>query len=260
MEHLSKSFQGFKKTVKSLIGIQQKEEKSYLCIRCHFLTKTSDDITLKYCAKCGEVLPKDSDLNLKLKIVILGDAVVGKSALMHRFVDDTYTNHYQMTIGVDFMNKLSFNIGNNKFVDLQIWDVSGQERYRTLSTAFYHNTDVVFIIFDLTERKTFEHISFWHQEFIKVVKSKCPVLIIGNKMDCDDVVNLSTNLSTSLSTSLSTNLREVKFEEAQKFCLSHGYNYIEVSCKENINVQEAFVKAISLSIDHKKHEKISTKC
>ena len=108
-----------------------------------------------------ELLPPDKIKNdLKFKIIVIGDAGVGKSCLTSKASKDTFNEKYSPTISFEF---LSFNVKiNDKIIKLEIWDTAGQEKFRSLARAFYRNIDVGILVYDVTNKSSFEEIKkFW---------------------------------------------------------------------------------------------------
>lgn len=90
------------------------------------------------------------------KIVLIGDSGVGKSSLLLRFADDKFSETFISTIGVDFRFKTC--LINNRRVKFQIWDTAGQERFRTVTSAYYRGADGALIVFDLSDKSSFDHL------------------------------------------------------------------------------------------------------
>lgn len=118
-----------------------------------------------------------------LKIILIGDSCVGKSCLLVRYADDKFPEKYITTIGVDFRFKSEKY--ENKCVKVQIWDTAGQERYRSLAKTFYRNAQGVIIVYDMTNKETFDNIKKWINEAKTNIDGfdKIPKIIIGNKCD-----------------------------------------------------------------------------
>eukprot|EP00485_Elphidium_margaritaceum_P003504 CAMPEP_0202697946 /NCGR_PEP_ID=MMETSP1385-20130828/11238_1 /ASSEMBLY_ACC=CAM_ASM_000861 /TAXON_ID=933848 /ORGANISM="Elphidium margaritaceum" /LENGTH=412 /DNA_ID=CAMNT_0049354531 /DNA_START=120 /DNA_END=1358 /DNA_ORIENTATION=+ len=153
------------------------------------------------------------------KLVLIGDATVGKTSLLLRFADDSFKDNYISTIGVDFRFR-TMNVDGD-FVKLQIWDTAGQERFRTITSAYYRGADGVVLIYDLTNFRTFEHVQDWLNDVHKVVGSSIPKLIVGNKSDL-------------------VQQRQVDTMQAQQFAMSVGASIIETSAKTADNVDKSF--------------------
>ena len=99
------------------------------------------------------------------KLVLIGDSGVGKSSLLLRFADDSFSENYISTIGVDFRFKTLAVDG--KAVKLQIWDTAGQERFKTITGAYYRGADGIMMVFDKTNQDSFKHIPQWMEEIVK---------------------------------------------------------------------------------------------
>ena len=96
------------------------------------------------------------------KLVLIGDSGVGKSCLLLRFADDTYTESHISTIGVDF--KIRTIQLDGKTIKLQIWDTAGQERFRTITSSYYRGAHGIIVVYDTTDSETFEHVKTWLHE------------------------------------------------------------------------------------------------
>ena len=118
------------------------------------------------------------------KLVIIGDSGVGKSCILLRFADDTFTENYYSTIGVDFRFKC-VDIGERK-CKLQIWDTAGQERFKTVTSAYYRGADGIIIVFDQTDRESFNNVQHWIDDISKYSTEEPSKIIIANKEDISD--------------------------------------------------------------------------
>ena len=149
---------------------------------------------------------------IRYKIIFVGDAGVGKTTIINRINDNEFQSAYDATIGVDFWPK-KINFRGNE-ITLQIWDTAGQERYRGLIPSYVRNSSIVFIVFDITNRKTFESIPKWI-ELIKSIEKNILVLI-GNKEDLKEK-------------------REVKKKEGEDLAKENEMSYFELSAKRDNN-------------------------
>ena len=151
---------------------------------------------------------------IRYKIIFVGDAGVGKTTIINRINDNEFQSAYDATIGVDFWPK-KINFRGNE-ITLQIWDTAGQERYRGLIPSYVRNSSIVFIVFDITNRKTFESIPRW----IELIKSieKNIIVLIGNKEDLKEK-------------------REVEKKEGEALAKENEMHYYELSAKEENNIK-----------------------
>ena len=144
------------------------------------------------------------------KLLIVGDAAVGKSSLLIRYVEDSYNEAYLSTIGVDF--KINTVTIDDKIVKLQIWDTAGQERFRTITSSYYRGANTVIIAFDISRRETFDNVSIWMKEVEMYGNKDTKMVLVGTKCDLEDI-------------------RVVDTTEAEEFAVLHDMDYFEVSSK-----------------------------
>ena len=149
---------------------------------------------------------------------------MGKTALMHQYIEKTFISSYKPTIGADFLSK-DITI-EDKAVTYQLWDTAGQERYKSLGSAFYKGADGCILVFDICDSKTFDSIAKWKEDFLSQISTKdpekFPFVLIGNKSDKEPE-------------------RKIPSVKALTFCKQfHNMEYFESSAKEGTNVKEAF--------------------
>jgi len=104
----------------------------------------------------------NTEYDYLFKLLLIGDSGVGKSCLLLRFADDTYTESYISTIGVDF--KIRTIQLDGKTIKLQIWDTAGQERFRTITSSYYRGAHGIIVVYDTTEAETFNNVKQWLHE------------------------------------------------------------------------------------------------
>ena len=178
----------------------------------------------------------DSLLNIKqidelFKIVLIGDSGVGKSCILLRFADDTFTENFYTTIGVDFRFKCLIYKG--KKIKLQIWDTAGQERFKTVTSAYYRGADGIIIVYDQSEKTTFEHINNWIEDISKYTNDEPIKIVLGNKNDLIDK-------------------NEVSDDDILNFENKTNIPVVKVSAKNSFQINLAFEKLIEkLMIKHK---------
>ena len=153
------------------------------------------------------------------KILLLGDAGVGKSSIILRYTKNEYNAKMVSSIGVDF--KAKDIIVNDKKVKLQLWDTAGHERFRTITTSYYRGAHGIATVFDLSERESFEHVEKWLEEINKYAKENVMRFLIGNKSDLVDK-------------------RQVTYEEVRSLANRLNIYYVETSAKNNINISDFF--------------------
>jgi len=141
--------------------------------------------------------------------------------LLLRFADDTYTESYISTIGVDF--KIRSIELEGKTVKLQIWDTAGQERFRTITSSYYRGAHGIIIVYDVTDKESFQNIQHWLQEIDKYANEGVMKLLVGNKSDLQSK-------------------KVVSYDEAKELADSLGIGFIETSAKNAHNVEQAFTK------------------
>lgn len=163
------------------------------------------------------------------KLLLIGDSGVGKSCLLLRFADDTYTESYISTIGVDF--KIRTLELDSKVIKLQIWDTAGQERFRTITSSYYRGAHGIIIVYDVTEQETFNNVKQWLQEIERYASENVQKLLVGNK--CDLTVK-----------------KVVDFSTAKEYADSIGIPFLETSAKNSTNVEQAFM---TMASEIKKH-------
>ncbi|XP_077296202.1 RAS oncogene family member RabX4 [Arctopsyche grandis] len=161
------------------------------------------------------------DFSATYKVLVLGDSNVGKTCLVHRYCDERYYDTYISTIGIDFKQKI-INLDGVP-VKLQIWDTAGQERFRTLTTAYYRGAMGILIMYDVTSLESFNHLSYWLRNIQENASPDVVKVLVGNKCE---VVGIQ---------------RAVTADRGQKIADDFDMPFFEVSCKENINIEESFI-------------------
>ena len=162
-----------------------------------------------------------------IKALLIGDSGVGKTSLLLRFSDNSFSNMYFSIIGVDF--KIRILKIDNKIVKLQIWDTVGQESFKTIIASFYRRAQCVLLVFDITDEESFINIKSWISDIDKYCGKKVPIVLIGNKCDLK-------------------NKRQVKTEDAEEFAKFNNMKYIETSAKHDKNIDNAFISITSTVI------------
>lgn len=163
---------------------------------------------------------------------MIGDTSVGKSCLLTRFADDQFSDNYVTTIGVDFRFKTM--IIKDKIAKVQVWDTAGQERYRSITNAYYRGAEAIMIVFDMTNKESFQNIQNWMDEIIKYTGKDVLICIGGNKTDLPD--------------------QKVTSNDIDNFKKKKGLSVFEVSAKTGAGVEEAFTYLVTNLIKRKSGE------
>jgi Ras-related protein Rab-1A len=158
------------------------------------------------------------------KLVLIGDSEVGKTCLLKLYVDGKFEDDFQTTVGVDFMIK-TLEVDGKK-IKLQMWDTAGQERFRTVTSAYYRGAQGIIVVYDVTERASFDHVTYWFREIGTHASNGASKLLVGNKSDCSDPVRP----------------RQVSTDEGKELADSLSVDFIETSALKNDNVQQVFEK------------------
>ncbi|MFX1417889.1 MAG: Rab family GTPase [Promethearchaeota archaeon] len=156
------------------------------------------------------------------KVILIGPGAVGKTSLLHRFVEDKFSFRYKLTIGADFLSKIIQK--NEETIKLQIWDIGGQDRYKFLRASFFDGANGALIVFDLSRWHTFEELEEWLSDLREYAGKKIPFVLIGNKVDLIDKKD-----------------EIYERESAQVFAKTESTYYIETSAKTGENVEAAFL-------------------
>ena len=162
-----------------------------------------------------------TEQEFSFKILLLGDSSVGKTCFLKRYTDGTFQDAYLSTIGFDFKFKY-ITLDNGKTVKVQLWDTAGQERFRTIAKSYYKGAHGIVLMYDVTNRKTYDNIRKWLIQIKNEAATKISIVLVANKIDCED------------------ELREVKKEEGEVLAKNNNLKIFEASAKDNINVEESF--------------------
>ena len=172
---------------------------------------------------------------INIKLILVGDSEVGKSTILLNYTENYFCEEMVATIGLE--NKVkTINIRGLK-AKLQIWDTAGQEKFSSLTKGFFRNTDGILLVFDLTNNKSFNNIKKWINEVENNSDNKTKKILVGNKVDMKDNIQVSKN-------------------DIDNLCKKKKIKYIEVSGKNNTNVNEAFETLVNLIIDKKSNEEL----
>ena len=157
------------------------------------------------------------------KLLVIGDSSVGKSCLLQRFADDSFSHSHISTIGVDFKVKTWRDPLDGKLSKLQIWDTAGQDRFRAITNSYYRGSQGIMIVYDTTDQRTFDNIMLHHiPEIDRLARPNVRKILVGNKIDLVEQRAVSTDVGEAYARSL-------------------GISFLETSAKNSTNVNEAFL-------------------
>lgn len=162
------------------------------------------------------------------KLLLIGDTGSGKSSLLARFCDDSFSTSFATTVGIDFKIR-NVQLASGRNVKLQVWDTAGQERFRTITKAYYRNTMCVLLVYDCTNREAFERLAYWREQMdenLPAAADGCPRVIrmlVAAKCDGSSVTDAAT---------------------ATRWAEANGMDaFVETSSKTGANVTDCFMNA-----------------
>ncbi|GMI35504.1 hypothetical protein TrCOL_g10326 [Triparma columacea] len=157
-----------------------------------------------------------------VKLLLIGDSGVGKSCLLLRFADDSFTAAYITTIGIDF--KIKNTVVDGKKIKLQVWDTAGQERFRTITTAYYRGAMGILLVYDVSEEDSFANVTNWMSQIDENAGEGVKRVLVANKCD------------------VPADERVISEEQGRGLAEQYGIPYFETSAKNNFNVEESFMQ------------------
>ena len=167
-------------------------------------------------------------ISLILNIIIIGDASVGKTNLLSQYISNIFNEDTRPTIGADYSIKV--HQIQDKKINVRFWDTAGQEKYRAISKKFYKDAHGVILVYDVSNRQSYEYLQNWKKEIEENCKENTIVMLIGNKSDLVED-------------------KKVSEEDGKKFAEDNDFFFLETSAKENENVQESFNLLIDKSAE-----------
>ena len=155
------------------------------------------------------------------QIITLGEGKVGKTSLIYRYIDNTFTLNYLSTIGIDSKVK-KIKLKNGEDVKVKLFDTAGQERFKSITTNYIKKANGILLVYDITDETSFKKIEAWHQNLSSDSNNILPIVLIGNKSDLVEERVVSTEDGEEL---------------AQKLKIEN--HFFETSCQSGKNVHEA---------------------
>ena len=164
--------------------------------------------------------------NYKFKFIITGDHNVGKTSIIRRFSENRFLLDYRATIGLNIISHDFKSFGNQ--INVALWDIGAQEYFRRYRKTYYNGAQAGFIVFDLTNKKSFENVKNWYNELSEFIDNpELPVMIIGNKKDLIEKRVITNQQAISMSQSLTGSI-------------NRNVLYFETSALTGENVEDAF--------------------
>ena len=154
----------------------------------------------------------------QIKLLTLGETGVGKTSIILRYTDNSFLNSQLYTIGIDCkIKKIKID---NKYINVLIWDTAGQERFRNITSHYYNNADGILLVYDISNRESFENLNYWLNEINeKADKNKINLILVGNKSD----INFNNNKieeNEEDNNNIIKHKRMISYEEGKKMAES----------------------------------------
>ena len=164
------------------------------------------------------------------KILLLGDSSVGKTCYLMRYTDNTFQEIHMSTIGLDYKLK-NVQLDDGKIVKIQIWDTAGQDRFRSITKNYYKGAHGIILIYDITNKKSFENVRNWINQIKEEVSEKVSIILVGNKIDDEEH-------------------RVVPTVEGEKLSKELGLMFFECSAKSGINIDSTFNELVKTTVEN----------
>ena len=164
------------------------------------------------------------------KILLLGDTSVGKTCFLMRYTDNTFQEIHMSTIGLE-KKKKNVQLDDGKMYKIQIWDTAGQDRFRSITKNYYKGAHGIVLIYDITDKKTFENVRNWVKQIKEEVSDKVCIILVANKIDAEDK-------------------RVVSTEEGEKMAAEYDMMFFECSAKTGNNIDNAFNQLVKKTVEN----------
>ena len=165
----------------------------------------------------------------KFNVMTLGNSSVGKTSYILRYTEKTFEEVYLTTLGIDFKTKI-IKLPNNQKYRIDYYDTAGQERYKSISLNAIKNTQGVILMYDITNKKSFDAITKWMKDIIEAKGQDFPIVLLGNKCDMEQE-------------------RQVTKDEGEKLAQKYNLSFFETSNKTGKNIEEAGLELINKILD-----------
>ena len=166
----------------------------------------------------------EENYEVMFKVVLIGDMKVGKTNIVSRYIKNEFNKDSMSTIGVEFGSKELVIEGHN--VKVQIWDTAGQEKYKSITNAYYKGAKGAFVVYDITNKNSFDNADNWLNNLRASADKKCSIILIGNKSDLEDK-------------------REISIEQGEEKAKNSEIAFMETSALSGDNIDKAFEMMIN---------------
>ena len=171
----------------------------------------------------------------QLTLFILGNSSVGKTSFIHKYVKNDFKDSYNNTIGIDYCSR-NMKLPTGEEFEIFFYDTAGQEKYKSISFNLIKKADGILLLYDISERSSFDAINQWIESIKNVKGDNFPIILIGNKCDLEE--------------------RDITQIEGELFANEHGFSFEETSCKEGINIEESVQDLVLNILEKKKKENL----
>jgi Ras-related protein Rab-21 len=165
----------------------------------------------------------------KLKVVMLGEGRVGKTSLLHRFINNTFDEECVSTQKATMYANTKVEVGDTT-ADVSIWDTAGQERYHALGPIYYRDAHGAVLAYDITDKDSFDKVKVWLKELHQVVGENIQVVVVGNKIDLERE-------------------RKVPKKDAEEWAAQHNAQHFQCSAKLGLKVSDAFTSLVKTIVE-----------
>lgn len=173
---------------------------------------------------------------IEYKVIIIGSSAVGKTSILSRYIDKQFSRDHKSTLGCISKVK-TIDLNSQTAIKMNLWDTSGDERYKSVMKSFYQGADAVILVYDITNEASFDDLSFWMEDLENTCKKGYITHLVGNKTDLE-------------------NIRVISTEKGKNFAKDKGFSFSEVSAKNGNNINFLFeTLAESLSNKVEQEEK-----
>ena len=175
-----------------------------------------------------------SDTTNKIVLLTLGESTVGKTTFIKKYVNNEFNENILSTVGIDFYTK-NLTFSADEKVKLIIYDTCGQENYHSLSCNLLRSANGIFLIYDITQQKTFDKINEWLNDIRNLKENDFPIVLIGNKCDLEGI-------------------RVINRDEGENLATENGMEFYETSCQNGTNIEDSVLTLVRKIMNQQKRE------